>query len=276
MTTTEHDKRMKTLAFVNQKGGVGKTAVACQNSYYLASTGKRVLFIDLDHQCNATKALTKSKKAKVAPFTSTQLLRGEAKAEQLPDGDFVLVPGDQVLSNLEREPTSHNAFVNNLHAFLEAVRSRFDVCFLDTNPNPDIRYGSALIVSDYLISPIQLNDEAIQGVGLLLTHFRFGFHNIKAKLNPKLEFVGLLPNLVEPTPFQRDNFEQLCKHHGRLLFMLDEDNHVFGKIPKRSAIAEAQAGGSFIAEVKKTASRDAWVETKPLFDAIAKKIGLEA
>lgn len=37
---------MKTLVLANQKGGVGKSAVACQLAHYLASRGKRVLFVD--------------------------------------------------------------------------------------------------------------------------------------------------------------------------------------------------------------------------------------
>ncbi len=37
----------------------------------------------------------------------------------------------------------------------------------------------------------------------------------------------------------------------------------FAFIPKRSAIAEAQAEGQPLWEMKKTAARDAWVEIEP-------------
>ena len=44
---------MKTLVLANQKGGVGKTAIACQLGYFLVELlKKRVLIIDLDHQGN--------------------------------------------------------------------------------------------------------------------------------------------------------------------------------------------------------------------------------
>ena len=40
---------MKTLLLANQKGGVGKSAIACQLAYYLTDKrGQRVLMIDLD------------------------------------------------------------------------------------------------------------------------------------------------------------------------------------------------------------------------------------
>ncbi len=65
----------KILSLLNEKGGVGKTAVACQLSYFLVAQGKKVLFIDIDHQGNSTKSITLSKKALVSKTTSSRLLK---------------------------------------------------------------------------------------------------------------------------------------------------------------------------------------------------------
>ncbi len=51
----------------------------------------------------------------------------------------------------------------------------------------------------------------------LLNHERVGVRKIKAVLNGKLELVGLLPTIVEPTPFQRANFVDLVQRYGKLL-----------------------------------------------------------
>jgi chromosome partitioning protein len=252
---------MKTLVLANQKGGVGKSAVATLLAYYLRQQGQRVLAIDLDHQANFSQPLRLSRRATLAGFGADRLLTEPAAA--LPAADFVLVPGDPRLLMLERQPDKHNAFATNLHRFLPAVASRFDVCVIDTNPNPDIRVIAALASADFVLSPIQLNQEAMDGVGGLLNHDRVGVRRIKALLNPKLQLIGLLPVMVEPTPFQKANFVQIVERYHPLLIRIGDGPGNFASIPRRSAIAEAQAHGEVLWEMKKTAARDAWREIEP-------------
>ena len=91
---------MKTLVLCNQKGGVGKSAVATLLAHHLAHRGCRVLAIDLDHQGNFTKPLRLSGRATPAAFTSDALMTGTAPV--LPAQPFVLVPADRALLGLER------------------------------------------------------------------------------------------------------------------------------------------------------------------------------
>lgn len=286
-------KQMKILVLANQKGGVGKSAVGCQLAYYLnLLLGLRILYLDFDHQKNSTKSLSSSGKVAVAQFTATQLLAG--KAAELPERDFVLVPGDDELSTLERQPEKHNDFVNALQQFLEKHAERFDVCIIDTNPNPDIRYAAALVNGDFVLSPIQLNQEAIDGIGSLLAHKRYGYRKIKQVVNQKLELIGILPNLVEATPFQKSNFEQLVASFSQLLIpIVAKGKKSFAFIPTRTAIAEAQAAGVPLWQLRqavpedqkgktdpatmpvRTSARDAWREIKPAFEEITKRMGIE-
>jgi chromosome partitioning protein len=258
---------MKTLVLCNQKGGVGKSAVATLLAHHLAHRGRRVLAIDLDHQGNFTKLLRMSGRATVSAFAPDALMTGTAPA--LPDRPFVLVPGDRALLGLERQPALHAPFARHFRSFLAAVNDAFDVCVVDTNPNPDIRVIAALASADFVLSPIQLNQEAMDGVSGLLNHDRVGLRKIKAVLNSKLSLIGLLPTLVEPTPFQKVNFLQVVQQYHPLMIRIGDGPGAFASIPRRSCIAEAQAAGEVLWEMKKTAARDAWREIEPSLNRIA-------
>ena len=258
---------MKTLVLANQKGGVGKSAVATLLAHHLAQTGRRVLAIDLDHQGNLSSPLARSRRPTLAGVTADRLLTEPVPV--MPNSPFVLVPSDRALLTLERQPQRHNDFARHLRAFLAAMQTQFDACVVDTNPNPDIRVISALVSADFVLSPIQLNLEAMDGIGGLLSHERVGLRKIKAVLNPKLHLIGLLPTMVEPTPFQKSNFVQIVQRYHPLLIRIGDGPGAFASIPRRSAIAEAQASAEVLWEMKKTAARDAWREIEPSLRTIA-------
>lgn len=261
---------MQTLVVANNKGGVGKSLITVQFAHYLNHKGLRVLVLDFDHQLNTTKALTLSGLPVVSEQTTTRLF--VSGADGIEDGAFVVVPGTRDLLKLEKQGVStHNTYLANMQRFLSAVDEQFDVCLIDTNGNPDVRVMAALVLSGYVLSPIELNQEAVDGIGDLLSDVR----NVKAKLNPSLELVGILPNMVEPTPFQRSNFEHIASSYSKLLIPVKAGSKEFAHIKNRSAFPEAQAMGVPIWAIKKTAARDAWRELEPYFHIIAKRIGLE-
>jgi len=258
---------MKTLVLANQKGGVGKSAVACQFAYYLSDVlGLRVLVMDFDHQGNTSKAIKASKLAAVSSASASRIL-GE-RIGAIEAAPFVLVASDDQLIKMEKQPDKHNSYATNLQAFLKAVGDQFDVCIIDTNPNPDIRMTAALVVGDFVLSPIQLNQEALDGIGALNGDVK----KIKAALNPKLHLIGILPNLVEATPFQKANFAQLVEHFSKLLIPLP--NGQYGFIKTRTAIAEAQAAGLPVWKLGKTSAADCWRELRPVFTKITDVMGV--
>ena len=252
---------MKTLVLANQKGGVGKSAVATLLAHYCVRLKQRVLAVDLDHQGNLGTPIALSKRAADAGVTADQLLAtAGATVRHEP---FVVVPAADGLLGLERQPAMHNTFARNFRSFLQSVDDAFDVCIVDTHPNPDIRLIAALASADFVLSPIELNQEAVDGVQALVMHHRVGIRKIKAVLNPKLHLIGILPTKVEATPFHRANFIQLIKDYGKLMIPLSDAEGDYALMPKRVAISEAQASGEILWEMKKTAARDAWKEIEP-------------
>ena len=62
---------MKTLVLANQKGGVGKSAIATQLAHYLHRLGRSVIVVDLDHQPNTSRPLQAYSDVAVAGFSSS-------------------------------------------------------------------------------------------------------------------------------------------------------------------------------------------------------------
>ncbi|HEX2012742.1 MAG TPA: ParA family protein [Roseateles sp.] len=263
------------MGLANQKSGVGKSAAATLLTHCCAGRGRRVLVLDLDHQGNASRPLCLSGWPTVAAFTADAVLAGAAGA--LPDAAFVLVPGDRALIGLERQPELHTPFARNYRAFALRAAAQLDVCIVDTNPSPDIRLISALASADWLLAPVQLNQEVMDGIHGTLNHDRVGMRKIRAVLNPRLQLMGLLPSMTEPTPFQRADFAQVIERCHQLLIHLGTGPGQFAFIPLRTAIAEAQASGEVLWEMKKTAARDAWREIERGIACIAARLeGQEA
>jgi chromosome partitioning protein len=277
---------MKTVAVATQKGGVGKTFVCCQLGFHLPTLAAPTLLLDLDQQLNASDSLARGGLVALAEFTMMDVFEGRAR--ELPPGQLVMVPGHPSLADMERQPERHNAFVNALQRFLTEVSGRFKICVMDTNPSPDVRYAAALATADFLLAPVQLNQEAIDGVATLLRHRRYGYDRIRQVLNPRLELIGILPNLVEGTPFQRANLQQLVINHPGLLIPVQRGDAMgYAYIPTRTAVAEAQAAGVPLWQLRqrppaaqdragpmpvRSAARDAWREIKPSLDAIAARL----
>jgi len=110
----------------------------------------------------------------------------------------------------------------------------------------------------------------MDGVNGLLNHERVGVRKIKAVLNGKLELVGLLPTIVEPTPFQRANFVDLVQRYGKLLIAISDKAGEFALIPSGSPSPKPRRHGEVLWEMKKTAARDAWKEIETSIATIAR------
>ena len=109
----------------------------------------------------------------------------------------------------------------------------------------------------------------MDGVSGLLNHDRVGLRKIKAVLNSKLALIGLLPTMVEPTPFHKANFIQVVQQYHPMMIRIGPGPGAFASIPRRSCIAEAKAAWQVLWEMKKTAARDTWHEIEPSLARIA-------
>lgn len=262
---------MKVITASVQKGGVGKTALSTMFCHYLYLRRElRVLVIDLDHQGNMTGALKRGGIAVPCPTPASALLTSHVQS--LPDDRLVLVGADgDSLLDLESQSANHSDYATNFRRSMKSLSGQFDVCIIDVNPSPDIRQLSALIASTHVYCPVQLSQESIEGVGQALNSTKNGIFTIRDKFNPAMDFMGLVVNLVEPTPFQRENLKALTSKMGSLLIPVGGG---FAAIKKSTAVFESQSSGTPVWQIKKDSARNAWRNIEPVFDALATRMQL--
>lgn len=186
---------MKTLCFVNQKGGVGKTTSCLNIGAALQRYGKRVLLIDLDAQGSLTKS---AGFRALEPDTRTvsDVLTGKAMAadailhrDELPD----LLPGDIRLSGTEIELIGAAGRDFILKEALEPIENHYDYALIDCSPSLSILTLMALTASDGVIIPVAAQYMPLDGIMQLMQTVEI----VRRRMNPRLKISGVIVTLYD-------------------------------------------------------------------------------
>ena len=147
---------MQIITTVNQKGGTGKTATAAALVQAAAHTGRKVLAIDLDPQCNLSFALDAA-----GGGTSLDLLEGTPARRIIQSISAVdLIPGSWSLATIKSAPGS----AKRLEKALQPIKSKYDLIIIDTPPTVGELQYNALQASTGLLIPLQADIYSLQGL----------------------------------------------------------------------------------------------------------------
>jgi chromosome partitioning protein len=186
----------KTLAIVNQKGGVGKTTTAVNLAAGLALAERPTLLVDLDPQGNATTGLG-VQKAGLHPTVYHVLLGGEPVDKAIRDTvvpGLKLLPADIDLVGAEIELVGGSRREHRLRDALEAASAAFDYIVIDCPPSLGLLTINALVAADRVLVPLQCEFYALEGLAHLL---KKTVKLVRDKLNPGLDLLGILLTMFD-------------------------------------------------------------------------------
>lgn len=242
---------MKTLVTAIQKGGQGKTFTNCHLAFDFADRGLRVVVIDLDPQGNGSFTLGDYNSGYLASQLFTVDTAGlNAWFSRQENKGISLLAADASLVNIEKMdlPTA----AANLRANIAALSEHFDVCLIDTAPSLGVAMTAAVLASDFLLSPVEMEAYSLQGMKKMVTVIG----NLR-KQNPKLKFIGMLPNKVDARkPRHVANLQALREAYPTLVLPC--------AIGARDSIAEALGEKIPVWKVRKTAARTATKEVRTM------------
>jgi chromosome partitioning protein len=226
---------MKTICIFNQKGGVGKTTTNINLCSYLAMQGKRVLTIDIDPQGNTTSGLGFDKKnvdlSIYDLLTSDVSIKDIIKECELVN-NLYLVPSTMELAGAEVELINKDNRENTLKEKLKEIEGEFDYIFIDCPPSLGILTINALTAADSVLTPIQCEFYALEGVGQLINTIQL----VKKSLNKKLEIEGVILSMY-------DNRTKLCNEVMSEVKKYFNDKVYNTTIPRNIRLAEAPSFG---------------------------------
>ena len=224
----------KIVAFLNQKGGVGKTTTCVNMAGYLAQMGKKVLLLDIDPQGNASSNLGIEKDSK--PKTIYNVIVDDNTIDEviMPTKleNLDLIPSDVDLAGAEIELVQMNNREKVVRNILKKVVNNYDYICIDCPPSLGLITVNALTACDSVLIPIQCEYFALEGLSQLMYTIKL----VKKHLNENIDVEGVVLTMKD----NRSNLGQsvaqdITKYFGKKVYKTI--------IPRNIRLAEAPSFG---------------------------------
>ena len=193
---------MRRVVF-NQKGGVGKSSIACNLAAVSAAEGLRTLVVDLDIQGNSTHYLlgraADSLKDTVADLYEQTLAfniftrKPEDFVHASPFENLFVLPSSPELEFLERKLEAKHK-IYKLREALKKLGETFDAIYIDTAPALNFYTRSALIAAQRCLIPFDCDDFSRKALYNLLGEIQ----ELQSDHNPDLVVEGIVANQFQP------------------------------------------------------------------------------
>jgi len=180
---------MRSIAVMNQKGGVGKTTTAVNLSAALAAAGQRVCLIDLDPQAHASLHLgvtLRDDQSSVYHILTGEKLFQDVR-QQVAE-NLWLVPAHLDLAAAEVELAGEVGREVILRDKLSQDDTQFDYLLIDCPPSLGVLTINALTMVREVFLPLQPHFLALHGLSKLLRTIEI----VSKRLNRNLKLTGVV------------------------------------------------------------------------------------
>ncbi|OQB82366.1 MAG: Sporulation initiation inhibitor protein Soj [Planctomycetes bacterium ADurb.Bin126] len=185
---------VRTVAVINQKGGVGKTTTAANLGAAIGQAGYDICLLDLDPQAHLT--LHFGIEPGAPALSSYDVMTQDkplAPATMMVKPHVWVVPSVIDLAAAEIELVSTVGREQILRDRLEEAPLPYDVVMIDCPPSLGLLTLNALAAADEVVIPLQPHFLALQGLGKLLETVSL----VQRRINPRLRVSGVVMCMYE-------------------------------------------------------------------------------
>ena len=180
---------MRSIAIINQKGGVGKTTTAVNLSAALAEAGNKVWLIDMDPQAHASLHLGFAMEEEY--LSVYDVLTADVKLDEVRhpiEPNLWLTPSHIDLAAAEMELAGAVGRETILQDRMAEVAEEFDYVIFDCPPSLGILTLNALTTANEVFLPLQPHFLALHGLSKLLRTIEL----VGKRLNPELTLSNVI------------------------------------------------------------------------------------
>ncbi len=192
---------MRSVAILNQKGGVGKSTVTLGLASAAAAAGRRVLVVDLDPQAASSWVLGVDPEAS-APGSHDVLRRTSLVDAITPStwSDLIdVVPASRSLQNLEGgAPTRLAEALGNPR--IAAALDAYEAILIDCPPSLGNLATNALVAARHALIVVEPSSLGLRGIGGVADVI----DDVWDSHNPDLELAGVVLNRVPAISLEAD------------------------------------------------------------------------